>query len=515
LVALPLSAALLSLPGVAGAQVFNPVQPATCPNLTYVNWNYSISANHGWMAESDPNNGSNYANNIDYTINIAANERVNEFWVRFDEFATEPNYDYLEIWSYSPDGNTTDYHYTDSVPPYQGNKLWGVMKGVWPIPKANDYIRFHSDYSVNNTGVFLGQAAVCTYNPGGPLYGYYRGSEPVRRNSGVLLGAGDVVYFAFPVGYQSPTGASCTSAHDTFALQGDATAGNDFDLYVKCGSLPGPNDFLTRDFSGPSTSPTGAAANSGFIHVDTNSCPCGSTWYVAVNSWSGSGWFNLVNHKHFYWEHYSTLTAGTTFAAPANDVTTIYAPSVQAGLQHFFGANEGTRYFDTMDFRNNSTDPDVQIHGGGGRPNATCNQNWYCGFFGYHCTTDLYQTATCCGNFQPALVSHELGHWLNCLEDEYEDSVGTECGHSIMGSQWNTNNNYCYCNNQSGGNKCNLGYGDHGWDPSPPNITSLTTGTAWINLQGNTPVQIRNTPDNYDFQDFDFHGKFANPVVHP
>ena len=62
---------------------------------------------------------------------------------------------------------------------------------------------------------------------------------------------------------------------------------------------------------------------------------------------------------------------------------------------------------------------------------------------------------------------------------------------------------------------CNLGYGDHGWDPSPPNITALQTGTAWINLAGNTPVQITSTPDNFDFQIFDFHGRFANPVVHP
>jgi hypothetical protein len=84
-----------------------------------------------------------------------------------------------------------------------------------------------------------------------------------------------------------------------------------------------------------------------------------------------------------------------------------------------------------------------------------------------------------------------------------------------MGSEWGTNNNYCYCNNQAGQNKCNLGYGDHGWDPSPPNITALQTGTAWINLAGNTPVQITSTPDNFDFQVFDFHGLFANPVVHP
>jgi hypothetical protein len=513
LVALLLAAPLLSLPGRAGAQVFNPVQPATCPALTYVNWDFSIS-NNGWMAESDPNNGNNYANNIDYTVNIAANERVYQFWMRFDAFATEQNYDYLEVWSYSPNqAESTDYHYTGGMPYAGGQQPWAVMQGAWPIPKANDFLHFHSDYSVNNTGVYLGQAAVCTTNPGAPLQGYYRSSAPVTRNSGVLLGAGDVVYFQFPVG--SPTG-SCTSAHDTFALQGDPTAGNDFDLYVKCGALPTPNGFTDRDFSGPTTSPTGRPANSGFVHADTSECPCGSYWYVAVNSYSGSGWFNLVNHKHFASEHRNTLYTGTTFSASANDINTKYVPSLQAGLQHFFGANEGARYIQTMDFKNNSTDPDVQIHAGDSTPNSECENSWYCGFFGaYHCTSDLYQTFDGVSGYQPVVVSHELGHFINCLSDEYEDGIGTECGHSIMGSEWLTNNNYCYCNNQNNGNKCGLGYGDHGWDPSPANLTNMVTGTAWINLQGSSPVKITSTPDNYDFQDFDFHGRFANPVVHP
>ena len=254
LVLLLLAAALLSLPGRADAQVFNPVQPATCPALTYVNWDFSIS-NHGWMAESDPNNGNNYANNIDYTVNIAANERVYQFWMRFDAFATEPNYDYLEVWSYSPNTQEiTDTHYTGGMPA----AAWAVMgSSTWPIQRTNDLLHFHSDYSVNDTGVYLGQAAVCTTNPGAPLQGYYLSPAPVSRTSGVLLGAGDVVYFRFPVG--SPTG-SCTSAHDTFALQGDPTAGNDFDLYVKCGALPTPSSFTDRDFSGPTTSPTGSSS---------------------------------------------------------------------------------------------------------------------------------------------------------------------------------------------------------------------------------------------------------------
>jgi len=101
-----------------------------------------------------------------------------------------------------------------------------------------------------------------------------------------------------------------------------------------------------------------------------------------------------------------------------------------------------------------------------------------------------------------------MGHHFNCLYDEYEQpQIGllTECGHSIMASHYFTNNNYCYCNNQPAGqNKCAQTYGDHGWDPTPPNTGALQTGTAWINLAPTSPYPISSTPDNYDFHDFNF-----------
>jgi len=113
------------------------------------------------------------------------------------------------------------------------------------------------------------------------------------------------------------------------------------------------------------------------------------------------------------------------------------------------------------------------------------------------------------------ILSHEMGHHLNCLQDEYSDSNGTECGHSIMGYEYGKNRNYCYCNEQVAGHtKCVLGAGDHGYDADSTAPVDPSTGTAWTNLASRAPFAITATPDNYDYHDFSFSGKYGLVTIH-
>jgi hypothetical protein len=503
----------------ASGLAFAPIEPATCPAWTEVNWKFNMSryGTGEWMVPADDlNEPLNYANNVDYLFELTANERVNEFYMRFDYFATEPIYDYLAVAGYSPDGNSTNVHFTDTVPWQMGQPVWGGIPTSWQFPRANASVRFHSDASVNYDGIVLGRAAVCTRYPGAALGNYYRDGYAGARFSGVLLGGDDVVYFRFPVG-STKAGDQCSSAHDTFALQGDPnreTLLNDFDLYVRCGSLPTPDTFTARDYNGPGYMPYRPTiwANTGFVHLTTDSCPCGSYWYVAVHSYAGSGWFNLWNYKHYASEHRSSLGVYVQRDLTLAEFNQSYLPEMTDGLAQFFGANEGTRYFDAINIGDQDStgfSGEVIIYDQAGRPESDKSCDWSCGYFG--CGVYLNTVDEGYGTYEASTLSHELGHYYNCLDDEYDDDRGTRCGHSIMGTSWGTNTNYCYCNEANNQSVCPVGSGDHGLDGNT--YYNTENWAVWDNLSGRSPIVITRTPDNYDFFGFDFHGQFASPMI--
>ncbi len=498
----------------AYGQGFVPVKPATCPATTEVNWSYNVSSvgqcsgsgcsqDHGWMLPSDPNHPNNYINNLNNDTNISGNEYIHKFGFRVASFNLETFYDFVDVLHFGGGQHLTGgSNYGNPISGWYDYDT-STNGNIGSLPRDQFRIRFHSDGSVEDTGVYLDRARVCTNNPNLTLLNTERVIGPYSRASGVLLGAGDVAYFSASVGSRK-NGDTCSLAHDTFALWADPSLPNDFDMYVRCGAQPTPTQY---DYVGYSND------NQEFVHATTANCPCGSDWHIAVVSYQGSGWFNLVNHKHYASEHRSSITARNTLICPPINQTTrgLMKTEISRGFKHFFGANEGTRYWDTIHF-----DPvggnasDIWIHScANGRPNSdVCRSGFTCNFT--TCHVSLY------GNwYDGPTLSHELGHHVNCLKDEYEDDVGTECGHSIMGSQFYTNTNYCYCTNQpSGENRCAWEAGDHGYDTTPEFLTPLTTGTAWINLIARAPtVGMFQTPDNYDYTTFDFNGMYGVVTV--
>jgi hypothetical protein len=486
---------------------FTPVAPATCPAQTEVNWNYNVG-NVGtgtWMVANDENDPSVYANNLNYITEVTANELVNGIGFRFQSFGIEKNFDFFNLYAFQgPNQNLVEVSETDTLPA----NTWVDMHVPTAIgaPLNDVLLQFTTDYSNGGPGIAIDRARVCTDNPWRPLT--YQGTNvgAGERYTGVLLGTNDVVRFTMPVG-STKSGDTCTKAHDTFALIGDTSPGNDFDLYVRCGADPTPTQW---DFRGFSSLPQE------YIHATNVTCPCGSSWHVAVHSFNGSGFFNFYNHKHYASEHRSNLTASVLCNAPSAQVNQ-YQSELTRGMRYFYGTNEGTRFWDNYTLTNNNliNNSDIWYYCSNGRPSSDlCGPgpgSWLCSF--EQCQVYMYQDW-----FDGATLTHEISHHVNCIAEEYADGDGAgtvQCGHSVMASQWFQNTNYCYCNNQpSGQNKCAYQAGDHGWDPVPITLTHEQSGTAWINLAPRSPISVTSTPDNYDFNDFLFGNLYAFPIIH-
>jgi hypothetical protein len=458
------------------------------------------------MLPSNPNIWNQYNNFMNNVTFISGNEYIESFGFHVNSFSMERNYDYLSVYANAPQILTGGPSYGNNIAGWYDFRA--DMGGSLPTTYMN--LMFNSDYSVSDTGVFLDQAEVCTNNPGKTLYNAEGPLVPYYRTSGVLLGTGDVAYFNVPVG-SAKSGDTCSSAHDTFAMWGGPNGGPngvDFDLYVRCNAQPTNTQWDYRGFSSDPQE---------FIHATTDTCPCGSYWHVAVQSFRGAGWFNLVNHKHYASEHRSEARVyAVTFHPPIpNAQLNAYATEMSRGVKHFFGANEGARYWDGVGLyqATNTLYQEINIYAdvNNGRPNSDrcASGSWYC-FLGGLCELYLYNNW-----FDGPTLSHELGHHLNCLDDEYDNpSQDILCGHSIMASQFYTNSNYCWCTNQQG-NMCASGYGDHGRDTTPLYMTSVQTGAAWSNLASRAPYQpITMTPDNYDYTQFDFDGLYGTVTIH-
>jgi hypothetical protein len=473
------------------AVTFTQTAPATCPATTEVTFDYNLS-NLGtgeWMVPGDPNASGHYISNVDYTIGVYANSRVNQIGVRVDSFRTESGFDFLDFKT-----NETTIHLTGA--PATGWRDIHAFVPSNPIGNVSPKMRFVSDFNVTDTGIAIGKARVCTDNPAVSPPQVAFPIAPVTRYNGVLLGTNDVVFFTASVG-STKAGDACSSAHDTFALWGDSTVGNDFDLYVRCNALPTPDNWTFKGFSSDTQE---------FVHADNGTCPCGGTWFIAVSSFSGSGWFNLVQQKHYANKHQHTASV----VAQDNwvNLQASLQPRITVGFRHFFGANEGARYWDQYTLEDTKTSGDIRIYPStmpGQRANAdVCGEGCTLG----PCGINMYSHED-----DGRILSHEMGHHYNCLHDEYADNVGTHCGHNIMGNQFFTNTNYCWCNQvQSGTHRCSMGFGDHGWDPTPISLMPVYD-TVWTYLNQFTPAVVTSTPDNFDFTTFDFNGLYAVPVI--
>lgn len=439
---------------------FEPVLPADCPSYTEVDWtfNMSNSGTGAWELPQDPDT-SLYMNNIFNVMQIVGNGWTRQFCMRLDFMDMEYHYDHV---SYG-------YEYTGSLTgPIWACNFTNPSDPSETIQEVPPLVLTTTDSSVQMQGFSFGRARVC-HEPGarGPMT-TAASMVPQRRYSGLLLGTGDVVYLRVPSGTTKTDDNSDT--HDTFALWG--RPGADFDLYERCGALPTATAWDARGYSSDSQE---------FLHLSSADCPKGSERYIAVHSFAGSGWFNIVNHKHYAIEDIDVVTAGADCAVTDSQLN-VYADDLTQGFRHFFGANEGARYFRSIQLKSNAGG-NIKFYCSSGRPHSSVCDGGSVSMY-----SDWHDGRT---------ISHELGHYYNCLRDEYSDGKGNHCGHSIMASQFNvTQPNYCYAS-------------DHNKDPSPLSAGTTSVGAVWTKLINRTPYMPWTTPDTYDYINFDFNDMYA------
>lgn len=455
---------------------FTPVKPSTCPTMTVLPWNYRIGGQTGvFDLPSDPNCSSSPGNPCPHYINYLDNSRwfVTNTWVssmayRVGFFSTEGGFDFMR-WG------------SESISLGSVSGMLGAGSTLWSNTGASfgsvrDAVNFTADYSVTYEGVSLDQVQVCTsrssVDTGQPNY-----LDLKRRYNGVLLGTNDVVYLRF---------AGDTTYHQPITLWDDVgSAGNNFDLYERCGALPTPTSYDAR-------------ANSADSQEYLDVSGCSGTVYLAIHSRNGSGVFSVVRGVHSAAGHTGTLRAGTAFNATAAQMATFNA-TLQQAARHFYGSTEGEQIVDRIDLYNSQTCTSTSCGGGNcdicfvdedGTAYAGCE-------WGVVVQHSYYGTGEG--------VSHEFGHYQYCIGDEYVNvAAGSiwQCGHSNMANPWGDNNNYC------------VDF-DHGMDKNPDApVCTNPSGMAQAFSQG-TAVDSQNvTFDNYDYEAFDFNGAVGNIVQH-
>jgi hypothetical protein len=256
---------------------------------------------------------SNYIGNIHHHFEIFANQNVQQFGIRVDTFDTEGFYDYLQFGPILAGPWTT----------LTGT---GYPAGTWydfAAPSGSSFqsfpglMLFRTDDSVTRPGFTTGMARVCC---GGTPNNATSQLYEMTRGRGVLLGTNDTVYMNMDY--------TCAEAaeHQTIALRGPS--GTDFDLYARCGALPTPTSYI---------SPAGMSSNSQeFYHLPANACSCPNTLYIAVNSYQGSGTFDIVRSSHIAGRHV-TLRAGTRETATPAQMAT-FATMLRQSAGRLYGA---------------------------------------------------------------------------------------------------------------------------------------------------------------------------------
>ncbi|MCL2326687.1 MAG: hypothetical protein FWC40_09370 [Proteobacteria bacterium] len=466
------------------AQVsFTPFMCPQCPTWTEIpDWRFQVGTSMFPDLPLDPNCTAStcphYINHLQHGRYIAGNSYIKQVGFWFESFNTEMYYDYF-------------YCKRNGI-------IWDALTGTPTMPRWLDIplvgtlqtdsveFRFQSDHSITRRGFLSTKARVCCGSGGWvPIVMW-----PFVRYSGFLLGKNDVVDFIV---------GTAGGQLEQFVLWSNASSGNDFDVYIKCGSRPTPTSY---DFRGA------RAGSHEFLAIPTGNCS--SAWFVVVHAFSGSGTFNLVKQSH-YPSRYLILRAGTNFNANSAQMTH-FATILREGARHFYGATEGSVLISGIHLYNSNSCSNcggaacnicfLSQNGGSVNGAPICADAQVCNSSGY-----IRMYSNCWNRPSPAFreLSHEFGHKYFCLRDEYQVNNGTMrylCGHSIMAEpRAVAQNNFCYNAN-------------HKKDPSPgaPN-TSLSSAWTQARNAGVTSHIPVETPDNYDYISFD-HPFPGNVIIH-
>lgn len=396
--------------GSALAATFTPYQCSACDTWTSVSpWVYNASSGYSvWDQPQDPNCSDgdcpHYINWLYDKQYFVANQYVEKVQFNISQINLESGFD---SFSYGVPGDISS--------------LTGSPSATWYGKTTNGEkmsMLLYTDQSVTKPGIYIDQVRVCCRGTSGST----QTLEPTVRYHGALLAASDTVYL-------QNTSLAGLSDHIGIAL--DASGSKDFDLYVRCNALPTPSTYDYRSFGSDATE---------YVHIGANYCAAG-TIYVAVNSYSGTGDFNLYATRHPAANHWS-LKAGTSFTATSSEVTAMYS-ILQRSARLLWGASEGAFSVDQVDVWNNGSCNNC----GGAACDICLNYSSNlsltyvtCGQGNPGTSTNLNTTSWTSGNVfsMSWTMVHEYMHLLPGLCDEYgydnNNNIYYSCSHSILGN---------------------------------------------------------------------------------
>ncbi len=430
-----------------------------------------------------------YAHNTDNLSYVVNNGWVQTWQFNVTAFSSESYYDWLG--------------YKKATDPNPSSKLSGTPSfGYYGVSNAGGQttpieMEWYADGSYSSSGVTIdGMRACCAESQTSGTLQFPRH----QRVTGNLFGSGDVVYLTFP-------GNSDSSIHEALVMWSYAS-GADFDIYARCGAKPTASDYRSD-----------STGNFETIHFGGGAC--GSSWYVAIKSFSGSGNFNLMWTQHKSTQH-RDLRAGFNFTAGSADLATART-ELTNWARAVFGATEGNSYIASITLYNN-------VPGSGGS-SGQCGQcgGQTCDVCFWGTTNTSFGSSTgCSGTIQNTVnadwtgnvfytytnMVHEWGHTGQCLGHEYCNSSVSGCATyppGVDGSVIFNQSNHCPMFNAQDDRNHNFcidrtwlkdGYFSDGSSGSVLPNTNPQGESCWRHFQSKVTYMPTTTPDNYDFVDF-------------
>ena len=519
-------------------------QPGEIVPLRRTTFNYHVGQQSEGRNDSAVQNGERddplgnttvlyyYANNTRNTQYVVANENVRILLLSGEKTPSLNTGDFL---SFGESGQAWNHHSIDKE--FPGTVWFDVTGSLQSTPGTLTFVSddglHDSEEEIQNRGIDVDSADVCCrLNPSA----ISRASASLRENqryTGFLLQGQDVVHLSYE-----------STQDSVVALWGDETA--DFDLYARCNGRPTNDGYTVRSFGSDSYEA---------LHLSQADCHRG-TWNIAVVSYDGRGWFNLVRTVHYPSEE-RHLRAGTSFTATVTELSDM-SQTLQLGARYFYGATEGTQIFSKIELYNRGDCADCagqvcdvcfmdRCVSATMCPLGECQETAgyarYCrtamGWALYSSCRDDSMCAfnppdvpaknlTCnravgkCGspNWRGGYqaLAHEWGHqflgqlevfnWWHTLLDEYGIDMKAYCGHSMMANA--TIANLCYP-------------GDHLLDnqlegADPISAWEVITGTglmaSYAGVESKSPWVPTQTPDYYDYVDHDFQWLVGDVEIH-
>lgn len=457
--------------------------PLTCTPCGSGHQNIQYDWTTTGTVPSDPNCAAtvgdpcpHYIPNFRQSRLIVTNPHVSQLQFNFDRFETEASAD---IFRYGLRG--------DAPLAISGNPSISTFRtinatGTSGLQGKPATIRFESDSALGDEGIELGTTRVCCSNAGDT-----GASGPWLSNTeiadGYLLGTNDVVRFR-SLNFQSSTDL-------TVVLQTDNTS-SDFEIYARCNAHPTPTSYTLRT--------TGVGGHDRILHLANGSCPAPSTWHIVVKSDSGAGQFTLRAFEH-YPSDILYQRVGIGFSATATQINA-FKVAISQAAREYFGATEGSQQLRYLQFFNNA--------------GANCDN---CGGVNCDiCFSTCEGTGACCD---------ETYGWMVICQDYYNSTGGimhefvhkySSGSHSFLGDEYSGSDSLCghsVLNVNPFGDQNNLCFGfDHEKDRTPGAASTGRENSLrlmWLNAQ--IPFQWNSswdTPDNYDYVNFDFNGRVGN-----